>query len=247
MRLREETEFRPKPLVQVGERPILWHIMKHYAAFGQKHFVLCLGYRGDQIKHYFLNYFVTHQALTVRLTNPPQVDLHGEPEERDWRITLADTGHAAQTGARLKKIEPYIQEEDFFLTYGDGVSDVSISELLTFHQSHGKIATVTGVRPPARFGELLSEGNQVRQFREKPLAQEGRISGGFMVLNRRVFDYLDERDSCSFEHGPLAQLADDGQLMVHHHDGFWQCMDTYRDLQLLNQMWDSQERPWVTW
>lgn len=247
MRLREETEFRPKPLVAIGERPIVWHIMKRYAAFGHQDFILCLGYKGEMLKDYFLNYHLTCGDVRVTLGQPPQVDVLRPSEEAGWSVVLADTGIASQTGARIKKIESYVDGEEFMLTYGDGVSDIDFDQLLAFHRAHGKLATVTGVFPPARFGELATSGAQVTDFREKPQVQEGRISGGFFVLNRRVFDYLSLDDGCIFERGPLAQLAKEGQLMMYRHDAFWQCMDTRRDLDLLLEMWGSREAPWVCW
>ncbi len=243
MRLREETEFRPKPLVEIGGRPILWHIMQHYAAYGHKQFVLCLGYRGDDIKHYFLNYQRISNDFTVDLGTENKVEIHGE-QMLDWKVTCADTGREAQTGARLKKIQRYVEGDEFMLTYGDGVANVDLHALLRFHREQGRLATVTGVHPPARFGELEVEDGRALEFREKPQTQRGGISGGFFVLNRQVFDYLTDDDACTFERGPLAQLAAEGQLSVYQHNGFWQCMDTYRDFTLLNEMWDAGETPW---
>ena len=247
MRLREETEFRPKPLVEVGGRPILWHIMKHYAHYGHREFVLCLGYKGDMIKNYFLNYHLMGSTFTVELGRQPRLDLHQDAAGEDWRVTLVDTGLQALTGARLKRIQRFVEGERFMLTYGDGVSDVDLSRLLTCHINAGRPATVTGVHPPARFGELVSQGDRVVEFREKPQARQGRISGGFFVLEPQVFDYLEDDDSCNFERGPLATLASEGSLTLHEHDGFWQCMDTYRDLVLLNHLWDSGAPPWAVW
>lgn len=248
MRLREETEFRPKPLVGVGPRPIVWHIMKRYAAFGHTEFVLCLGYKGEMLKDYFLNYHLTSGDLRVTLGQPPRVDLLKAPEESGWSITLADTGQHAMTGARIKRIADYLgQDEEFLLTYGDGVCDIDFDRLLAFHRAHGKLATVSGVFPPARFGELVLEGDRVADFREKPQAQEGRVSGGYFVLHRSVLDYLSDDEGCIFERGPLAKLAQDDQLRMYQHDGFWQCMDTKRDLDLLTEMWESGQAPWVCW
>ncbi|MEW6281048.1 MAG: glucose-1-phosphate cytidylyltransferase [Candidatus Eremiobacterota bacterium] len=247
MRLREETEFRPKPLVEVGGRPILWHIMKHYAAHGFREFVLCLGYKGELLKHYFLNYHLLNSSFTVELGHPPRVELHSNSQEDGWKVTLVDTGPLAQTGARLKRVERFVTEPHWLMTYGDGVCDVNLNELIAFHHREGRLATVTGVRPPARFGEIAMEGTAAREFREKPQTTDGRISGGFFVLDRRVFDYLEDEDSCNFEKGPLSRIADEGQLTVYCHEGFWQCMDTYRDLVLLNDLWNSGEAPWRTW
>ena len=247
MRLKEETEFRPKPMVQIGDRPIIWHIMKHYSYYGFKEFVLCLGYRADVIKDFFRNFHFLTSDFTVDLCYPPRYELHQTSEESEWRVTLVDTGKEAQTGARLKRVEKYISDENFLLTYGDGVSNLDLHGLIEFHKSQGRLATVTGVNPPARFGELEVEGGRALHFREKPQTQVGLISGGFFVLNKRVFDYLQDDDACNFEKGPLAELADDGQLSVFSHHGFWQCMDTYRDFVLLNELWAQSAAPWRIW
>lgn len=246
-RLREETEYRPKPLVEVGGRPILWHIMKMYGSHGFKRFVLCLGYKGEMIKQYFLNYRLTTRNFTLCLESneEPIVESNGEPEE--WTITFADTGTSAMTGARVKRIEHYIDSNEFMLTYGDGVSNINICELLKFHRSHGKLATVTAVHPLARFGELVIQGSRVVQFAEKPQAVDGFINGGFFVFNREVFSYLSDHEACVLEREPLERLAADGELMTYHHGGFWHCMDTYRDLQVLNQFWESSNPPWKVW
>lgn len=243
-RLREETEFRPKPMVMVGERPILWHIMKHYAHYGVREFIVCLGYRGDIIKDYFYNYHLRSNDFTVTLTSPPKFELHGKQDESDWKVTLIDTGLDAQTGARIKRIQPYVGDQAFLMTYGDGVSNIDIQKLVDYHREHHLKATVTAVNPPARFGELLVENGRALEFAEKPQTQTGFISGGFFVLEPSVFDYLTDDDSCSFERGPLAQLASDKQLAVYAHEGFWQCMDTYRDYTLLNELWASGQAPW---
>lgn len=247
MRLREETEFRPKPLVEIGGRPILWHIMKHYAHHGHREFILCLGYKGEMIKNYFLNYHVLNSTFTIDLGRGSELELHRPAVHEDWKVTLVDTGREALTGARLKRIEPFVDGERFMMTYGDGVSDVDLGRLEEFHSRTGRLATVTGVHPPARFGELVSDADRVVEFREKPQTQRGRISGGFFVLDREVFRYLSDDDDCNFERGPLAALADEGRLSVFQHDGFWQCMDTYRDLVLLNELWDSGSPPWAAW
>lgn len=243
MRLREETEFRPKPLVEIGGYPILWHIMQHYSSFGYKDFVLCLGYKGNMIKDYFLNYHLLNVDVTIALGQPPEVQFHQRATE-DWKVTCANTGQLAHTGARIKKIQSYIGAEDFMLTYGDGVANVDIHALIDFHRKSGRLATVTGVYPPARWGELVVQDGRALEFREKPQAQKGRINGGFLVCSNKVFDYLTEEDTCQFERGPMGSLADEGQLGVYCHDGFWQCMDTYRDFILLNEMWDLGEAPW---
>jgi glucose-1-phosphate cytidylyltransferase len=246
-RLREETEYRPKPMVNIGPWPILWHIMKSYAHYGHDHFVVCLGYKGDMIKDYFLNYRLRANDITISLHHH-RAQVHGERRAEDrWKITLANTGLKAMTGARIKRIEPYIQSDEFLMTYGDGVSDVDIDNLLRFHRHHGKIATVMGVSPPSRFGELIAKGKQVIKFSEKPQTHVGLINGGFFVLNRQIFDYLSSEDDCIFERKPMEQLAQDGQLMVYPHRGFWQCMDTLRDTQYLNELWDRGEAPWKVW
>ena len=245
-RLREETEFRPKPMVEIGGRPILWHIMKAYAHHGFADFVLCLGYKGEQIKQYFLNYETMSRDLTIRLGPTPQVTFH-TPHNEAWSVTLVDTGATALTGARVKRVEPYIRDEEFMLTYGDGVADLDIQRLLAFHREHGRIGTVTGVRPPSRFGELLIDGASVVEFSEKPSVSHGYINGGFFIFNRRFFDYLSADDHCVLEREPLERLAKDGQLRMYPHDGFWQCMDTQRDLHLLNESWARPRPPWKVW
>jgi glucose-1-phosphate cytidylyltransferase len=246
-RLREETEYRPKPLVEIGGWPILWHIMKIYGSHGFKRFVLCLGYKGDQVKQYFLNYRLMTRNFTLRLgeETKPIIERNREPE--DWVITFADTGTKAMTGARIKRIKRYIDSDEFMLTYGDGVANINLPELLKFHRSHGKLATVTAVHPLARFGELMIQGSHVVQFAEKPQVPEGFINGGFFVFNKGIFDYLSDDDGCILEKEPLERLATEGELMTYHHTGFWHCMDTYRDLQTLNQFWESPNPPWKAW
>jgi glucose-1-phosphate cytidylyltransferase len=246
-RLREETEFRPKPMVMVGDRPIMWHIMKHYSKFGIHDFVICLGYRGDMIKEYFYNYHLKTSDFTVDLCYPPKIEFHSSQDEANWRVTLVDTGQEALTGARLKRIERYIDGDTFMMTYGDGVSDVDLAALQAYHREKGTLATVTAVNPPARFGELDVKDGKAIQFLEKPQTQVGLISGGFFVLQRGIFEYLEDEDSCNFERGPLANLASHGQLAVYEHNGFWQCMDTYRDFTLLNDLWNSGQAPWRSW
>jgi len=246
-RLKEETEFRPKPLVTVGRYPILWHIMKIYAHYGFGDFVLCLGYKGQMIKQYFLNYEAMNNDFTIQLGNCSGISFHSSHSENGWNVTLVDTGQNALTGARVSRIQKHIETELFMLTYGDGVADVNINQLLQFHRSHGKTGTVTGVRPSSRFGELLTEGEQVARFNEKPQVKEGLINGGFFVFNREFFDYLTGDDTCRLEAEPLEKLAADGQLMVYPHNGFWQCVDTYRELELLNDLWESGSSPWKIW
>lgn len=245
-RLREETEYRPKPMVNVGRWPILWHIMKTYSHYGFNDFVVCLGYKGDMIKDYFLRYRIMANDFTVEL-GKRKVTLHNDSDEAHWKVTLADTGQKAMTGARIKKIQPYIDGDTFLLTYGDGVANVDVAELVKYHRSHGKIATVTGVAPASRFGELLVKGDAVSEFSEKPQTHAGIINGGYFVLDRRVFDYLTDGEDCIFERLPLERLAQDGELMVYRHRGFWQCMDTLRDMQYLNELWEKGEAPWKVW
>jgi glucose-1-phosphate cytidylyltransferase len=246
-RLREETEFHPKPMVNIGNRPILWHIMKIYAAYKHTDFVLALGYKGEMIKNYFCNYELINNDVTVELGKPANYCIHHGYEESGWRITLADTGEKALKGARLKKVERYINGNTFMLTYGDGVANIDLDALVRFHKSHGKLATLTGINPASRFGELKIEGDQVVSFAEKPKNGDGLINGGFFVFNRSIFDYLTADDSCDLETGPLVKIAKDGQLMVYKHRGFWACMDTLRDTEYLNKLWDDGQAKWKTW
>jgi len=243
-RMREETEFRPKPMVEIGGRPLLWHIMHIYSHFGFKDFIVCLGYKGNMIKQYFLNYEAMNNDFTIQLGNRTSVEYHNNCNEADWRVTLVDTGDDAQTGARIKKIESYVDSNMFMLTYGDGLSNINIQSLLEFHKSHGKIGTVTGVHPSSRFGELVLNENKVESFSEKPQTKKGLINGGFFVFNRPFFDYLDDDDNCILEKGPLENLSADGELMVYSHNDFWQCIDTYRELEALNNIWKSSNAPW---
>ena len=239
-RLREETEYKPKPMVEIGGKPILWHIMKLYAHYGFKDFVLCLGHKGKMIKEYILNYEMMNSDFTIELGSN-NIKIHNSHQEQGWLITLADTGENAMTGARVKRIEKYIDSNVFMLTYGDGVADIDVQKVVEFHKSHGKIGTVTGIRPRSRFGELVVDENRVLEFGEKPQTKEGFINGGFFVFDKRIFSYLDDNDDCILEREPLENLALDGELAVYKHEGFWQCMDTYRDLQLLNNLWVGRE------
>lgn len=246
-RLREETEYRPKPLVDVGGRPILWHIMKAYAYYGMQDFVLCLGYRGNRIKEYFLNYEAMNNDFTICLGKKNQIDYHDVHEEQDFYVTLADTGLDTMTGARIKRIERYIDDDTFMVTYGDGVSDVNITALLDHHYSHGKLATVTTVRPISRFGILeLDTQGRVTEFAEKPQAR-GWASAGFFVFNRRVFDYISSDHACVLEREPLERLANEGELVAYRHEGFFYAMDTYREYLYLNEIWNSGQAPWAVW
>lgn len=245
-RLREETEVRPKPMVEIGGRPILWHIMKSFAHYGFKEFVLCLGYKSEVIKNYFLNYDRLHGDVTVELGSGI-VQTHGRHDDLGWKITLAETGLNSMTGSRVKRIEKYIDGESFILTYGDGVADIDIHKLVEFHSSNDKIGTVTGVSPISHYGEMGISGNQVISFREKPELPESYINGGYFVFNKSFFDYLNDDPGCILEREPLEQLTADGQLAIFTHNGFWQCMDTYRDHVFLNELWDRGEAKWKVW
>ncbi len=246
-RLREETEFRPKPMVEIGGKPILWHIMKIYSHYGIKDFVLSIGYKGEMIKEYFYNYEILNNDFTIELGNKKNIEIHSNNAEKDWRITLADTGDKALKGARLKRVQQYIKDDTFMLTYGDGVADVDINALLAFHNKHGKLATVTGINPASRFGELKIKGNQVESFSEKPRDGDGLISGGFFVFKKGVFDYVSEDENCDLEIGPLEKIVGEGQLMVYKHKGTWACMDTIRDMEYLNKLWDEGKAEWNVW
>lgn len=244
-RLSEETEVRPKPMVEIGGNPILWHIMNIYSAFGLNEFIVALGYKGESIKEYFLNFYAFNNDVSIDLSSGRQV-IH-EGNQPNWKLHLIDTGLTTQTGGRIKRLKGWLEkEETFMLTYGDGVADIDIGALLKFHQSHGKLATVTTVRPPARFGAVSLRESQVSQFNEKSQTLEGWINGGFFVLNRKVLDYV-ENDETSWEKAPLEKLAREGQLMAYRHEGFWQPMDTLRDRRLLENLWASGQAPWKIW
>lgn len=244
-RLREETEFRPKPMVEVGGKPLLWHIMKIYSHFGVRDFVVCVGYRGNVIKEYFLNYEALSNDFTIHLGSEDDVEFHGSHLESDWRVTVVDTGLDTNTGGRVKQIEPFVGDDDFFVTYGDGLADVDIGALLAYHQTHGRVATVTTVQPPMRFGVLdIGDDGTVTTFREKPKSEDW-VSGGFFVFRRGVFDYLDVDDV--LEQRPMLTLTKEGQLMAYRHRGFWQPMDTYREFLILEELWQSGARPWQVW
>lgn len=246
-RLREETEHKPKPMIDLGGKPILWHIMKTYERHGITEFVLCLGYKGDKIKEYFLQYEAMSSDFTIQLGHPGSLQFHGSAEERDWRITLADTGLDAMTGARVKRVQRYLGNDTFCLTYGDGVADIDLGEVLAFHKSHGRIGTVTGVRPPGRFGELSVAGDSVTSFAEKPPTAHGLVNGGYFVFEAGIFEYLSADEDCILERAPLESLARDGHLRVYRHEGFWQCADTYRDYELLLGLWNAGRAPWKVW
>jgi glucose-1-phosphate cytidylyltransferase len=244
-RLLEETEIKPKPMVEVGGRPILWHIMQHYAHFGFHDFVVALGYRGEVIKKYMVDYCSLSSNLKVNLQSG-EVTRNGGGEQPDWTVELIDTGLWTQTGGRIKRLQPFIGGETFMLTWGDGVSDVNLRDLLAFHRAHGKLATLTAVRPPARFGHLELDGSKVTEFSEKPQTREGWINGAFFVLEPEVFDYI-EGDKTHWEREPLERLAAEGQLMAYRHASFWQCMDTLRDRRRLEELWQSGHAPWKVW
>jgi glucose-1-phosphate cytidylyltransferase len=246
-RLKEETEYRPKPMVEIGGNPILWHIMKIYAYYGFKDFVLSLGYKGGMIKEFFYNYEVLNNDFTIELGNGGNIEVHNNNTETGWRVTLADTGDKTLKGGRLKRVQKYICGDEFMMTYGDGIANVDIASLLEFHRSHGKLATVTGINPASRFGELKIKGNQVESFSEKPKNGDGLINGGVFVFNRGIFDYLSDDDNCDFEVGPLEKIASEEELVVYKHRGFWACMDTIRDTEYLNKLWKEGQAAWKVW
>lgn len=244
-RLSEETVLKPKPMVEIGGQPILWHIMRHYAHFGFNEFVVALGYKGEIIKKYFADYCALSGSFTVDLERG-RVTPHAERGNLDWKVHLIETGVPTNTGGRIKRLGPFMGNETFMLTWGDGVSDIDLNALLTFHRAHGKLATVTAVRPVARFGHMKIEGTRVTDFTEKPQTAEGWINGAFFVLEPAVLDYI-ESDDTAWDYGPLPQLAADGQLMAYQHEGFWQCMDTIRDKNLLEELWAAGKAPWKVW
>jgi len=247
-RLREETEFKPKPMVDVGGRPIIWHIMKLYRHYGVRNFVLCLGYRGEVIKDFFLNYQLRQADIAVHLaTGDVETLTNGSTEAEDWRVVLAETGLNTQTGGRIKRALKYVKGDTFFVTYGDGVSDVDIRAVLDLHRQEGREATVTAVHPSSRFGELRIEDHTVHAFQEKPQVHEGWVNGGFMVFEKKAFDRISSDPSIPLETGLMEPLTQDKQLTVYQHPGFWQCMDTYREMQLLNELWVAEKAPWRVW
>ncbi len=244
-RLSEETSVRPKPMVEVGGYPILWHIMKIYAHYGFKDFTIALGYKGEFIKDYFIRYFALHSDITVNL-GTGGVKYH-DSDLPDWNVQMIDTGDNTLTGGRLHRLQSHLEKDGtFMLTYGDGVADLDINKLLEFHKSHGKLATLTTVRPPARFGTMTFDGNEVKEFQEKPQTGEGWINGGFFVLEPEVFNYLNG-DETILEREPLERLAADGQLMAYKSENFWQCMDTLRDKNRLEELWQEGQAPWAVW
>ena len=246
-RLREETEYRPKPMVEIGGKPILWHIMKLYGHHGIERFVLCLGYMGYKIKQYFLRYHEFQRDFTISMAAEEPPVFHNRAGEESWRVTLAETGLESGTGARLWRVRDYIDCDTFMFTYGDAVGNVDIDALLAYHRASGRIATVTGVHPTGRYGEMQVKDGRAIEFNEKPRVTEGIVNGGFFVFQRRVFDYLNDDPSLYLEQEPLQKLARDGQLSVYVHEGEWYPMDTYRDYLLLNKLWASGNVPWKLW
>ena len=243
-RLSEETDVKPKPMVEIGGKPILWHIMKIYSAYGFNDFVICLGYKGYVIKEYFANYFLHMSDVTIDLKNN-QIEVHNVKAE-PWKVTLIDTGLNTMTGGRIKRIQPYVGDETFMLTYGDGVGNINIKELLEFHKKHGKYATLTAVQPSGRFGALDLDKNEIKAFKEKPKGDGAWINGGFFVLEPQIFEYI-EGDETIWEREPLENLARDGQLMAYKHTGFWHPMDTLRDKRKLETLWETGSAPWKIW
>jgi glucose-1-phosphate cytidylyltransferase len=246
-RIRDVAEDIPKPMIPIGDRPVVWHIMKSYAHYGFTDFILCLGYKSWSVKRWFLDHHLSAADFSCRLGQPDAVEIHSSGTCEDWRVTFAETGLHAMTGCRIKRIEKYIHGDTFLLTYGDGLSDIDIQDLVRFHRQHERMGTVTAVRSPGRFGEIEIEGRQVVSFQEKPVYAPGRISGGFFVLNRDLFTRLHDDETLIFEHQPLMGLAHDGELMAYLHDGFWHPMDNSRDYQHLNGLWSRQEAPWACW
>jgi len=245
-RIAEETEIKPKPMVEIGGKPMLWHIMKMYSNYGYNDFVILLGYKGYYIKEYFANYFLHQSDVTIDLgTN--RIEVHNNTSE-PWKVTMIDTGLKTMTGGRVKRAQKFIGNETFLLTYGDGVSDVDISKTVEFHKSHGKILTMTAIQPDARFGNLdIHENLQITSFLEKPKSEAGWINGGFFVCNQEIFNYLSDSESCIMEEEPLRKLTENGELFAYKHHGFWQCMDTLRDHQKLSDMWQKGSAPWKIW
>ncbi|AFM01823.1 glucose-1-phosphate cytidylyltransferase [Desulfitobacterium dehalogenans ATCC 51507] len=245
-RISEESHLKPKPMIEIGERPILWHIMKTYSHYSFNDFVICLGYKGYMIKEYFADYFLHGSDVTFDLAKN-SLKIHSSEDVEEWRVTLANTGIDTMTGGRIKRIKKYIGDETFMLTYGDGVADINVHELLAFHKSHGKLATVTAVQPSGRYGVLgLNDDATVLEFVEKPNTLNTWINGGFFILEPEVFDYIDG-DDIAFEKEPLAKLAEEGEIVAYHHSGFWKCMDTQRDKVALERLWESGEAPWKVW
>ena len=244
-RLAEETVVKPKPMVEIGGKPIIWHIMKHYSYYGHNEFVIALGYKGEYIKKYMIDFHYLQGNLTTNIQTG-KVEVHDKNHYPDWKVDLIDTGLNTLTGGRIKRLAPFIGNETFMLTWGDGVSNVDLDALLKFHRSHGKLATLTAVHPPARFGHLELKDNRVTEFTEKPQTSKGWINGAFFVLEPGIMDYIED-DTTWWEKKPMENLAQEGQLMAYKHTDFWQCMDTVRDKKFLQKLWDSGNAPWKTW
>ena len=243
-RIREESHLRPKPMIEIGGKPILWHIMKIYSHYGINDFVICLGYKGYMIKEYFANYFLHMSDVTFDMSSN-QMHVHHKSAE-PWKVTLVNTGESSMTGGRLRRVREYLDDEDFCFTYGDGVADIDIGKLVEFHRAHGKLATVTAIQPPGRYGALAMDGDAVLGFQEKPKGDGGWINGGFFVLSPKVLNYIDSDDT-TWEQEPLIALASEDQLRAYQHDGFWQAMDTLREKNLLEDLWQSKTAPWKAW
>lgn len=246
-RLSEETEIKPKPMVEIGGKPILWHIMKIYSYYGFKRFILALGYKGDYIKQYFFNLRITNSDFSLKMNPDSEPEYFNYSQDNDWEITFVDTGLETLKGGRIKRLEQYIKTENFHITYGDGVSDIDINKLVKFHNSHNCIGTLTAVHPPSRFGEISINGDQVIEFEEKPQMDSGYINGGFFIFNKKIMSYLKEDENCDFEFGALQQLARDKQLKAFIHEGFWQCMDNVRERDYLNSLMKNKKAPWIKW
>ena len=246
-RISEESIVKPKPMIEIGEYPILWHIMKYYSHFGFNDFIICCGYKGYMIKEYFADYYLHHADVTFDFRNNSEMTVHNHVAE-PWKVTLVDTGLNTQTAARIKRVQKYIGNEPFMLTYGDGVADVDLDKLVEFHNSHNKIGTMTAIQPGGRFGVLgIDDQMTITSFMEKSKEDGGWVNGGFMVLNPEVFDYIDDFADEMFEEGPLERLASDGELMAYKHNEFWHCMDTMRDKIVLNGLWENDNAPWKKW
>jgi len=247
-RLSEETIKKPKPMVEIGNMPILWHIMKIYSYYGFNRFILALGYKGEQIKQYFYNYKITGADFSLKLDHEHNIEYLNHADEKHWEIVFVDTGEETLKGARIKRVEKYIQSDLFHLTYGDGVCDVDINKLVDFHNSHNCMGSVTAVRPPSRFGELnIDENNTVQELEEKPQMGKGLINGGFFIFDKKILSYLSKDENCDFEFGPLQKIASEGQLKALKHDGFWQCMDNVRERDFLDGLAKNNDAPWITW
>lgn len=245
-RISEESQFKPKPMIEIGGMPILWHIMKQYSHYGVNDFIICAGYKQHAIKEWFADYFLHTSDITFDFTRDDKIIVHNKRAEK-WKVTVIDTGLKTMTGGRIKRIAPYLDDEPFCLTYGDGVSDINISDLIMFHKCHGRLATMSAVKPESRFGTIdLEQNGKVNAFREKSAADAGYINAGFMVLEKKVLDYI-EGDFVSFEREPMEKLAANGELMCYRHDGFWQCMDTLRDKNRLEELWETGKAPWKVW